>query len=309
MTIYINGVQDATTTSVPSTIKNSSANLEIASENGGGTNRMAGNIDQVLVYNYARTPAQIAWDYNRGAAVAWYKMDECSGTTLNDASGNGFNATLTIGATTPQTAVGSCTDGLSSSAWYNGASGKYNSSINLDGADDYAATANNAFIAANGLTYNNVSYGGWFNPATTVASKTLLHKNNEFRLITDSSGYPRCELYNSGAWDTANAATKTTALTLGAWQQVYCVYNAGLGSNNLKLYINGLLVGQANKTNAITSLSSTPLSIGRNPIPSGYYNGKIDDAHIYNYALTPQQLLLLYNEGSAVRFAPLTGAP
>ncbi|KKQ66701.1 MAG: hypothetical protein US86_C0004G0019 [Candidatus Daviesbacteria bacterium GW2011_GWA2_38_24] len=37
-------------------------------------------------------------------------------------------------------------------------------------------------------------------------------------------------------------------------------------------------------------------------------NGQIDDARVYNYALTASQVKLLMNEG-AVRFGPSTGSP
>ena len=39
------------------------------------------------------------------------------------------------------------------------------------------------------------------------------------------------------------------------------------------------------------------------------FDGKIDDVKIFNYALTNYQLLTEFNQGSAVRFGPNTGAP
>ena len=94
-----------------------------------------GSLDQIRIYNYARTPAQVAWDYNKGGPVGWWKMDECKGNTSYDASGNANNGTLTVGATGPQASAGTCT--TANSAWSNGASGKFSASLNLDGTDDY----------------------------------------------------------------------------------------------------------------------------------------------------------------------------
>ena len=45
----------------------------------------SGAIDNVKIYNYARSPAQIAWDYNRGAPVAHWRLDECQGNVAHDA--------------------------------------------------------------------------------------------------------------------------------------------------------------------------------------------------------------------------------
>jgi hypothetical protein len=104
----------------------------------GGTGYdFTGKIDSIRFYKYLRSPAQIAWDYNRGAPVAHWKFDECQGTTANDSTGNSVSGTLSVGNSAPQTTVGTCTDGLSTSAWYNGRSGKYSASLNFDGVDDW----------------------------------------------------------------------------------------------------------------------------------------------------------------------------
>ena len=73
-------------------------------------------IDNLKIYNYARSTAQIAWDYNRGGPVGWWKMDECQGSSLIDSSGNSNTGTITIGSSGTQTAVGNCNDGASTSA-------------------------------------------------------------------------------------------------------------------------------------------------------------------------------------------------
>ncbi|EKD86014.1 MAG: hypothetical protein ACD_37C00528G0001, partial [uncultured bacterium] len=39
------------------------------------------------------------------------------------------------------------------------------------------------------------------------------------------------------------------------------------------------------------------------------YSGQLDDAKIYNYALTKQQIQQVYNQGGAVRYGPATGSP
>ena len=74
-------------------------------------NYFSGLIDDVRIYNYARSAAQIAWDYNRGAPIAWWKMNDgqnssttCdgTGTVVKDSSGDNNTGTLTLGATQPQ---------------------------------------------------------------------------------------------------------------------------------------------------------------------------------------------------------------
>jgi hypothetical protein len=47
------------------------------------------------------------------------------------------------------------------------------------------------------------------------------------------------------------------------------------------------------------------MSVGSNGL---WFNGQIDDARIFSYALTPQQIKTVINEG-AVRFGPVQGSP
>lgn len=89
-----------------------------------------GQIDDVKIYNYARTQAQIAWDYNKGAPIAHWKFDEESsgsadGESLIDSLGNGN--------------VGTGVDGGNDTG-LNWASGKRGNAIDFDGVDDYVST-------------------------------------------------------------------------------------------------------------------------------------------------------------------------
>jgi hypothetical protein len=81
-----------------------------------------GLIDNVRIYNYVRTPAQIAWDYNRGKPIAHWAFNECQGSTIHDESGNGNHGTLNLGSS-GVTAAGTCASS-SDSFWYNGRNGK-----------------------------------------------------------------------------------------------------------------------------------------------------------------------------------------
>jgi Concanavalin A-like lectin/glucanases superfamily len=141
--IYIDGIRSDTNSDIGGTytgMSNTGKSVEIGSYNA-GLNNLNGKIDDVRIYNYALTPAQIAWDYNRGGPVGWWKFDECTSTTAYDLSGKGNNGTITIGATGSQTAVGNCVTTDTAAAWYNGRNGKFNSSLNFDGTDDYVQIA------------------------------------------------------------------------------------------------------------------------------------------------------------------------
>lgn len=300
--LYNNGVYESfnDTGSMVSNLQEITIGAETASGR-----QFAGVIDDVRVYNYARTPAQIAWDHNRGRPVGWWKFDECAGATAHDASNNSYNGAITIGATGNQTSAGNCS--APASSWGDGSVGKFNSSLALDGTDDYAATANTVLNAANSTTYQVVSWGDWILASSSAASKTTLHKNKEFKLTTDASSKAVCSVdVSAGAGFSATTAVSNTAVPVGSWAHVLCTYDG----TNIRIYVNGRLeTTSGSLSGSITSTNTTALSIGRDPAPSGYFQGLIDDVRVYNYSLTPSQVKLLYNGDSAVRFGPATGSP
>jgi hypothetical protein len=132
-TIYINGTPVTISVNAVGSGTKNADDTTIVIGNGSAVDRtFDGYLDQVRIYDYIRTPSQIAWDYNQGHPIAHWKLDECSGTTANDSSGNLNTGTISIGATGSNTTVGTCT---SSGAWFDGVIGKYNS-LELDGTDD-----------------------------------------------------------------------------------------------------------------------------------------------------------------------------
>ena len=70
-------------------------------------------MDEIRVWNVARTQAQIQASMNTSVPTnsaglrAYYKLDESAGTSTADATGNGYNGTLTNGSTwqVPSTSV------------------------------------------------------------------------------------------------------------------------------------------------------------------------------------------------------------
>lgn len=161
---------------------------------------------------------------------------------------------------------------------------------------------NVALIASDNFNTKNISWGAWVYPVSSAASRTIIQKNNEFRLTTNGSGFPQCEVY-SGSWQTP--AVATSVLPLSTWSHVLCTYDG----SNIILYVNGLPVGNTAQTGNVTSTSSTALNIGRDSAGSGYFSGQIDDVKVYTYPLTAPLVKQAVNEGAAVRYGPSSGSP
>jgi len=151
-TYYINGVATASPTLTAGTWTHvavttgtglNATDLDLGRIEGVGN--LEGQLDQIQIYNYARTPAQVAWDYNRGGPVAHYKFDETSGTTAYDSGTGAVNGTNS-GAT------------ISTNC-------KLQNCLSFDGSDDYVAVTSTASI-------NAVSF--WMKQSST-ANKSIIY--------------------------------------------------------------------------------------------------------------------------------------
>ncbi|MBI2268715.1 MAG: hypothetical protein HYU80_04785, partial [Candidatus Blackburnbacteria bacterium] len=276
-------------------------------------NKFNGTIDETRIYNYARSAAQIAWDYNRGAPIAYWKFDEGQGGTLYDSSGNSNNGTWNGAAGGTQTAAGDIN--TSGTAWFNGKTGKRNYSLNFDGGDDYVSIATSA-LGSIGPT-SSLSLSAWVKAASlpstlkrVISNQTIL---NDFEITMSISPGNKWGATIGKAGVAAQDTLDSTVLTADNWYYLVAVYNG----NSVTLYVNGQSKATTSANSTTNGASSTNRGwtianerYGTSSPDTSYYffPGQIDDVRIYNYALTPLQVRLLYNNG-AVNFSPSTGAP
>ena len=261
-----------------------------------------GSIDQVRIYNYARTPAQIAYDYNRGSPIGWWKFDDCQGNVANDSSGIGNTGTITIGVGGSQVSLGTCNIG-DTSAWSNGKSGKINASLSLDGTDDWVSLGN----SANFNTPNDYSLAMWvYNKSGGKPYPTLLNRNNQggasgFFWIYTTGTNNRDLNFQYANGSTYVAETFSSAIPLNTWVHVLFTFNST--TNALQLFINGTKFSTTHTLTTPLPVITGNLYFGtyQNSSASYPFYGQFDDFRLYNYALTTSQIKTLYNNG-AVNF-------
>ncbi len=315
--ILINGQKVAATFTgtIPGITQATSSNATIGASSD-GANFFDGVVDNVRIYNYRKKPPGLGWEFNKGQPSHWWRLDECQGSTLNDGGINangvtaGANATITIGASGTQTTAGTCAG--ATGAWGNGITGKYNSSLNLDGTDDYAITGSSP-----GLPTEDFTYSAWVN-ATSFAS-TNKHiftaedgsGNDEFKLKINTSGAVVVTINDTDVLTTDRLLTTSTWYHIAA---VRLINNDAPGS--IYVYINGVQDTQTTASGtAVLNFSTCALAIGADlgtgcgTTPGNYFAGKLDDLKIYPYALSPYQVKQLYNQGAGVRVGPVTGTP
>lgn len=266
-----------------------------------------GSLDNLRVFNYARSAAQIQWDYNQGKPVGWWKFDECQGSTAGDSSGNGLSGTVTIGASGTQTSVGTCS--TIGTARYNGVSGKYNYSLNLDGTDDYISVADNNILD---LTTNYTLSAWIYQTSQATGGHRIIDKNTAGL----SDGY-EFDTYNGGTTNPkmrfcagAACVNSNTVYSLNAWHHVAVVVSGTTASFYLDGKPDGSGTVGTTSTNALTLLIGAPhVGCAGACGLTEYFPGRIDEPEVFNYALTKQQIRNVMNQSGAVRYGPQSGTP
>ncbi len=297
--IYIDGKLDASRTYSGTPVTNNlTLDFGRILANSVSTDFFVGSIDSVRIYQYVRTPAQIAWEYNQGKPIAWYRLDECTGSTAYNAAKNsigqlvGNNGTITIGGSGTQTSTGTCSSGTSTQAWNNGTTGKFNSSLNFDGTDDYISLGTSSVLGPT----TDFSVSAWINHDGMDANRTIYSAgstDNNYWYVnltsTDELAFTE---------DGTLGVTSPFQIPANEWHYVTVVKEGDAG-NNIKFYVDGFSKGTA-ATDSV--LASGTKSIGiRLEASNNGFRGRIDELKLFNFPLTIDQIRTNM-AGGAVRF-------
>jgi hypothetical protein len=173
--IYINGVLDGTL--------NASSPLPTGNEvwylgkRFGGPDMISGVMDEIRIWNVARTQAQIQAVMNTSVPTnstglrAYYKLDESAGTSTADATGNGHNGTLINGPTwqVPSTSV--LAGAAATFLWSPG--GQTTNTITAATNGTYTAVVTSAVGCQSAPVSANVVMGGVASSSQTVCPGLL----------------------------------------------------------------------------------------------------------------------------------------
>ena len=208
--------------------------------------------------------------------IAHWKLDETGGLTAIDSAG-GNDGTLVGGP-----------------AW---TPGLIDGGLAFDGGDDYV-DAGTFDVGGSGITMM-----GWFN-ADTIASDDprIVSKasgTNEtdawWQLSTTDSGPDRfLRMRIKAGGTTTTLADSTTSLATGAWHFAVATYDAG--SAEMKLYLDGAEVASRSHTvgGVLDTAPAVPVALGANGTAERFFDGRLDDVRIYNYALDATAIADLY---------------
>jgi hypothetical protein len=217
--------------------------------------------------NHERT----AWGGPALETLAHWKLDESSGTTAADSSGNGNDGTITGNPT-----------------WLP-AGGRIGGALDFDGRS-YVKVAH-----ANKLNFapGSFSVSTWVYPREVGRLQALVEYDrssptgNRFGLWIDTNGRFQFRVGSS-------VYTSQQSLKAGAWCLLTGVYDSS--TRQMKLYVNG----QVDRIGSLAMGYATPmaakLTIGvRGSEDSELFNGLLDDMRIYGSALSADDIQSLFD--------------
>ena len=207
-------------------------------------------------------------DLNSGL-VAYWDFDDGSGNILHDKSGNGNDGTIY------------------NATWVKGVSGD---ALSFDGVDSYVEVKSNKNLAPVTYTVNI-----WFkphNPTYLSGDEEIITKgiNKLYYQIQWGGEYANddneVEFWYEDQYD-SDYYLYSNPVKVGAWHMATMVYSEG----KLTVYVDGTYVAE-NQFDVSPYDSGEDLYIGHGD--SGYFNGTIDEARIYNRLLSSEEVKGLY---------------
>ena len=260
-----------------------------------GTQNFTGSVDEVKIYNYARTQKQIVEDMNGGhpvggspvgSQVGYWKFDEGYGNVTQNWGNAGVGLSAVFGT------------GNSAPSWTN--DGKFGKALNFNYAN------NNYLNTGDSVQPSEITITAWIKPSTMAYQRSIVERLNGFGLrITNGDKLTSVLQTTSKAW--AFAAQSSQSIPQNQWTYVATTYTSGLN----KLYINGVVDGTSTAFSGNLSYTAGQnLWIGAYSMGGGggYFSGTIDEVKIYNSALTDDEIKIDYNNGKSIVMGSLSSA-
>ena len=300
--VYVDGIQQTMTFTgtIAGSLVDSTAAVEIGRSTYTGTN-LPGLLDEVRLYNRALSVGEINSLYALGQSdkvnssvsqsqgtgrldsslAGYWPLDNGSGTSATDASTNGNTGTLT---------------NFGGSFW---TTGQVSGALDFDGTDDYIAVADTD--AGDVGDSEDFSLSIWFYRDTATTWDTLINKRTS--LSAADAGY---SLILSDSLDTVVFEVSDgvdeyvlysgTTFTTPGWHHAVITWDQDTESN-IQIYVDGI-VDSTSRGGTLANIGSLAnalsLYIGSQGAASHHFDGKLDEARMYDRALSAEDVRSLY---------------
>jgi hypothetical protein len=207
--------------------------------------------------------------------AGWWRFDD-TGAVAVDSSSNANNASVLSGAT-----------------WGGGVVG---GAVNLNGSSQWAVAADSNSLDAT----NQITLSAWIKPSKQdtqyIIKQARYDVTDGYELSLSSSGKVFVR-FNQKTSDNALRVNSTTSYPSNGntWMHVAATYDG----STIKLYINGELNASSNQTFTIAT-NSVGLGLGAEDSGTAPFKGQLDDARVYDHALTAAEIKTLSDKPPVV---------
>ena len=242
---------------------------------------MAGSVNSMPATLTVQTPPNgYASTVMADQPVAYYPMNETSGTTAVEYAGGGQNGTY---QNSPNLGVSGPSSSISSAVTFNG------SSQFVDLGDTPALNFGGQITMEAWVLPTSPQVNG---PVTGWAD--ILAKGNDQSQNQDEIKLRLTYGYQGGAYNNTNGGPTAEGPATTNWSHVVCTWDG----TNWNLYANGQLEGTAPDTGgALNFADSWAIADGTVNGNNRFFSGDICQAAIYSHALTPAEVLTHYLVG------------
>jgi hypothetical protein len=217
-----------------------------------------------------RTPTPTSATQGSGL-VAYWSLDEGTGTVATDVSGNGHTGTIS-GAT-----------------WTAGQAGN---ALSFDGVNDYVSVADRDSLSPHTGANGEMTVAAWLYIAALPTGNTNLiakgtSNNWEYSLYLDTSGWAGFTVWQLNGADYGQ--NPGGSVSPNAWHHVAATFKKG---QFIRVYIDGVQAAETTTFSGDTANGSSPLYFARRG-DGQYFKGTLDEIRLYNRALTASEVQAL----------------
>jgi hypothetical protein len=271
--LYINGVQRASQSGITQTVNNTLTALRFGNNAVGTSEPYDGLLDDVQIFSSALSSTDIVALAEAGSKLkplANWKLNQGTGPFAPDDSGNAHCGTLMPAAAPP--------------TW---TAGKQGNALGFDGTTQYVTVPGDSSLDLTG----DLTLSAWVKLDNLTGYRAVISKDADAYELNIVDGKIRLETkLASGA--SMRAMTTNAVISTGTWYYVTGVRNG----STIKLYCNGVLqssgwVGTDTGSTGALATNTNPLEIGRRSTGGLYFDGTIDEAEVYDRALSADEIL------------------
>ncbi|MDI6807330.1 MAG: hypothetical protein QMD14_06045 [Candidatus Aenigmarchaeota archaeon] len=216
--------------------------------------------------------------------IGYWMLDEGSGTTAADSSGNGNTGTLYSG--TVVCSGGNCPN------WVDG---KFGKALSFDGVDDYVEVPSSTSLQIT----DDITVAAWIKMDSDGATdqRVVLQKSGSYRLMIRHDPYRHIEVW---LWlpEDDGMATLVGGNPISYDWFHHVVFTREKSTGIVKTYVDSIEQASISGKTSSIPVNTNPISIGKD---WNEFDGIIDEVRIYNRALSAEEIKALYNMGGMIK--------